>query len=55
MSNGRVEISKGKSGKLQKLKKNIHANNFACFVVVTDHSSLGWLMNVKGASGRLAR
>ena len=34
MSNGRVEISKGKSGKVQKLKKNIHANNFACFVLL---------------------
>ena len=37
---------------IKKFQPYLHNHKF---IVVTDHSSVRWLMNVKDASGRLAR
>ena len=39
-------------GGIKKFQAYLHNHKF---IVVTDHSSVRWLMNVKDASGRLAR
>ena len=39
-------------GGIKKFQPYLHNHKF---IVVTDHSSVRWLMNVKDASGRLAR
>ena len=40
---------------MEGIKKFQHYLHHRRFTVVTDHSSLHWLMNVKDASGHLAR